>query len=135
MPRPSLPVLASPEPLLDNAFAAAAAGWPELTRLGEQLAFPLPGRFDAPGGFFDWFFYWDSYFTVLGLTVTGQWQLAREIVDAMVESIEEFGLVPNYNSPDGVCGSRSQPPFLNDAIVEVWPSVGDLRWLARAVAR
>lgn len=66
--------------------------------------------------------------------MTGQWQLAREIVDAMVSSIEEFGLVPNYNSPDGVCRSRSQPPFLTDAIVEVWPSVGDLRWLARAVA-
>ena len=134
MPRPGLPVLTSPEPLVDDAFAAAAAGWPELTRLGERLAFPLPGRFVAPGGFFDWFFYWDSYFTVLGLTVSGQWQLASEIVDAMVVSIEEFGLVPNYNSADGVCRSRSHPPFLTDAIAEVWPSVGDLRWMARAVA-
>lgn len=95
--------------------------------------FPLPGRFIAPGGFFDWFFYWDSCFTVLGLTVGGQWQLAREIVDALVASVEEFGLVPNYNSPDGVCRSRSQSPFLTDAIIEVWPSVTDRVWLERAV--
>lgn len=133
MPRPDLPVLTSPEPLVDDAFAAAAAGWPELTRPGADLTFPLSGRFVAPGGFFDWFFYWDSYFTVLGLTVGGQWQLAREIVDAMVESIEEFGLVPNYNSPDGICRSRSQSPFLTDAIIEVWPSVTDRVWLERAV--
>jgi alpha,alpha-trehalase len=128
------PVLKSPEPLLDGAFASAAAGWPALTRPGNDLAFPLPGRFVAPGGFFDWFFYWDSCFTVLGLTVCGQWQLARELVDAMVTSVEEFGLVPNYNSPDGVCRSRSQSPFLTDAIIEVWPSVTDRVWLERAVA-
>ena len=88
-----LPVLKSPEPLLDGAFAGAAAGWQALIRSGGDLAFPLPGRFIAPGGFFDWFFYWDSYFTVLGLTACGQWELARELVDAFVASIEEFGMV------------------------------------------
>jgi len=65
------PRLVSPEPLLDEAFAAAVAGWPRLTQSGDELAFPLPGRFVAPGGFFDWFFYWDSCFTVLGLTASG----------------------------------------------------------------
>jgi alpha,alpha-trehalase len=128
-----LPRLISPEPRLNEAFAAAVASWPSLTRSGESLAFPLPGRFIAPGGFFDWFFYWDSCFTVLGLTACGQWQLARELVDAMVASVEEFGLVPNYNSPDGVCHARSQPPLLTDAIIEVWPSVSDPVWLERAV--
>ena len=49
MPRPGLPVLTLPEPLLDDAFAAAAAGWPELMRLGERLAFPLPGRSKTVG--------------------------------------------------------------------------------------
>lgn len=122
------------EPRLDAAHAAAATGWPSLTRSGGGLAFPLPGRFVAPGGFFDWFFYWDSYFTILGLIACGEWQLARELVDAMLASIEEFGLVPNYNSPKGVCRSRSQPPFLTDAIIEVWPSVEDRGWLERAVA-
>jgi alpha,alpha-trehalase len=126
--------LKSPEPLLDDAFAAAAASWPALTRPGSDLAFPLPGRFVTPGGFFEWFFYWDSYYTVLGLTACGEWQLARELVDALVASIEEFGMVPNYNSPDGVCRSRSQSPFLTDAIIELWPFVAKRAWLERAVA-
>ena len=43
-------------------------------------------------------------------------------------------MVPNYNSPDNVCRSRSQPPFLTDAIIELWPSVSDRAWLERAVA-
>ena len=133
-PTDGLSRLSSPEPRLDEAFAAALASWPSLTRSGDGLAFPLPGRFVAPGGFFDWFFYWDSCFTVLGLTTCGQWQLARELVDAMVASIEEFGLVPNYNSPDGVCRARSQPPLLTDVIIDVWPSVADRDWLERAVA-
>ena len=88
-----------------------------LTPPGGDLAFPLPGRFVAPGGFFDWYFYGDSYFTVLGLTPCGQWQLARELVDGFVASIEEFGMVANYNSPETICRSRSQPPFLTDAIL------------------
>ncbi len=128
------PLLTSPEPLLDEAFAAAVAGWSELVRSGGDLAFPLPGRFIAPGGFFDWFFYWDSCFTVLGLTACGEWQLARELVDGMVAEIEEFGLVPNYNSPRTVCRSRSQPPLLTDVILEVWSAVSDRGWLERAVA-
>ena len=87
-----LPRLVSPEPLLDEAFAAAAASWSALVRRGDCLAFPLPGRYIAPGGFFDWFFYWDSYFTILGLMPCGQRQLARELVDGFVASIEDDGV-------------------------------------------
>lgn len=127
-------MLKSPEPLLDQAFSAAVASWPALTRPGDSLAFPLPGRYVAPGGFFDWFFYFDSCFTIPGLTACGQWQLAREVVDGLVASVEEFGMVPNYNSPKAVCRSRSQPPFLTSAIIEVSPTVPDRVWLERAVA-
>jgi len=41
-------------------------------------------------------------------------------------------MVPNYNSPRSVCRSRSQPPLLTNAILEVWPSIGDRDWLERA---
>lgn len=125
--------LTSPEPGLDEAFTAAATGWSVLTRSGDRLAFPLPGRFVMPGGFFRWFFYWDSCFVVPGLLVSGQRGLAREIVDGFVASIEEFGFVPNYNGPKGVCASRSQPPFLTWAISEVRPTIDDPAWLERAV--
>jgi alpha,alpha-trehalase len=116
------------------AVDAAAAGWSALARPGDGLAFPLPGRFVAPGGFFEWCFYWDSCFAVLGLVSSGELTLALEVVDGLVVSVEEYGLVPNYNSPDGVCAARSQPPLLTTAIREVRPWVDDPVWLRRAVA-
>ena len=118
--------LTSPEPAIDESFTAASTFWPRLTRSGDRLAFPLPGRFVVPGGFFRWFFYWDSCFVVPGLLVSGERELAREVVDSPVLSIEEYGFVPNYNSPKGVCASRSQPPFVAWAIREVWPTVGEV---------
>jgi alpha,alpha-trehalase len=127
------PNISTPEPGLDATFEHVFEYWPVLTRPGESLASPLSGRFVKPGGFFKWFFYWDSYFTLIGLVVQGKWQLAREIVEGFLAEIEEFGLVPNYNSPESVCSSRSQSPYLTSAIREVYPSINELAWLARAV--
>ncbi len=127
------PSVSTPEPEIDATFNHVLEYWPVLTRPGESLAFPLSGRFIKPGGFFKWFFYWDSYFALLGLVVQGKWHLAREIVEGFVAEVEEFGLVPNYNSPESVCSSRSQSPFLTSAIREVYPSINELSWLDRAV--
>jgi alpha,alpha-trehalase len=126
------PSVSTPEPGLDAAFDHILEYWPVLTRRGESLEFPLSGRFVKPGGFFKWFFYWDSYFTLLGLVVQGKWQLAREIVEGFVAEVEAFGLVPNYNGPQSICSSRSQSPFFTSAIWEVYPSINDLGWLDRA---
>jgi neutral trehalase len=82
------PSVSTPEPELDATFDHIFEYWRVLTRRGEMLAFPLPGRFIKPGGFFKWFFYWDSYFALLGLVVQGKWQLAREIVEGFVAEIE-----------------------------------------------
>jgi alpha,alpha-trehalase len=126
------PSISTPEPGLDSVFSHIYEYWSVLTREGETLAFPLPGRFIKPGGFFKGFFYWDSYFTLLGLVVQGKWQLAREIVEGFIAEVEEFGHVPNYNGLQSVCSSRSQSPFLTSAIREVYPSIHDLGWLDRA---
>ena len=84
------PTISTPEPRLDATFDHVFNYWPTLTRSGDSLAFPLQGRFVKPGGFFKWFFYWDSYFALLGLVVQGKWQLAREIVEGFVAEIEAF---------------------------------------------
>ena len=122
----------TPEPQIDSTFTYVLEFWPELTRSGNSLAFPLPGSFVMPGGFFDWFFYWDSYFILLGLVVQGEWELARDMVENLITEVEQFGYVPNYNAPFAVCKSRSQPPYLTAAIREVYPFVNNTEWLARA---
>jgi alpha,alpha-trehalase len=126
--------LTTPEPVLDRTFAHVAGHWDELTRPGEWLAFPLPHRYVRPGGFFKMFVYWDSYFTLLGLVVQGEWELAAGIVDDMVYAVERLGHVPGYISSKTLCGSRSQPPYLTAAISEVLPYRDDDAWLARAAA-
>ncbi|MBW8011143.1 MAG: hypothetical protein FVQ83_07880 [Chloroflexi bacterium] len=117
---------------INETFNHVYEFWPNLTRPGDHVAFPLPGNFVVPGGFFDWFFYWDSYFIITGLVVQGEWQLALDIVNNFIAEVEEFGFIPNYNSPEDVCRSRSQPPYLTAAIQEVYPFVGDAAWLENA---
>ncbi len=124
----------TPEPGLNHTFAYVRDCWPELTRPGAWLAFPLPNPYVRPGGFFKMFVYWDSYFILLGLVVQGQWGLATGIVDNMIYAVERLGHVPGYLSSKTACVSRSQPPFLTSAIREVAPFVNDRDWLARAVA-
>jgi alpha,alpha-trehalase len=128
------PSISTPEPGLNATFDHVYEYWQVLTRRGDTLLFPLAGRFIKPGGFFKWFFYWDSYFSLLGLVVQGKWQLAREIVEGFVMEVEEFGFVPNYNGPKSICSSRSQSPFLTSAIWEVYPSIDDLTWLERSAS-
>jgi alpha,alpha-trehalase len=124
----------TPEPELNATFDHVSRYWSVLIRNGQTLSFPLSGRFVKPGGFFKWFFYWDSYFTILGLVVQGEWQLAKEVVEGLVEEIEAFGRVPNYNGSQSVCTSRSQSPFLTSVIREVYPSINDLAWFDRVAA-
>jgi hypothetical protein len=89
-----------------------------------------------PGGFFKMFVYWDTYFTLLGLVVQGQWELAAGMVDNLVYAVERLGHVPGYVSAKTACRSRSQSPYLTAAILEILPyrSQGDPAWLARAAA-
>ena len=95
------------------------------------MAFPVPGRYVGAGGFFDWLFYWDSYFIVLGLVSTEEHALAGEVVDALLAEVDAFGFVPNFNAPHCVCLSRSQPPLLTSMIREV-AQTRNLDWLDRA---
>lgn len=130
----SRPAFHCPETEFVSAFDHIVGYWPQLTGSGSSLALPLPGRFIKPGGAFQGLYYWDTYFTLLGLVVQGEWQLARESVDNLILAVEQVGHVPNYNEPASVCRSRSQPPFLTAAITEVYPHIGERAWLERATA-
>lgn len=128
-----LPRINTPDRAINQTFDYILSYWPSLTQQGETLYLPLPGRWVRPGGFFNMFFYWDSYFIILGLVIQGKWQLAREIVDNLIFEVETIGHIPNYNSPKRICKSRSQPPCLTIAIKEVYPFINDKAWLEKAI--
>jgi len=70
---------------------------------------PLPNSYIIPGGRFREIYYWDSYFTMLGLQVDGEVETIQNMIDNFSYLINEFGFIPNGNRTYYL--SRSQPPF------------------------
>ena len=93
--------------------------WGDLTRndadqpSGTSLI-PLAQSYVVPGGMFRECYYWDSYFTLLGLRRRPA--LARGMVDNFAFLIDRFGFVPNGNRTYYL--SRSQPPLFYLAATE-----------------
>ncbi|MEM1322400.1 MAG: alpha,alpha-trehalase TreF [Bacteroidota bacterium] len=87
--------------------------WPVLTRQpdaatnGSLLA--LPKSYIVPGGRFGEIYYWDSYFTILGLEAAGQWPMIENMCDNFTHLINNYGFIPNGNRTYFL--GRSQPPF------------------------
>jgi alpha,alpha-trehalase len=77
---------------------------------------PLPHRYVVPGGRFAEIYYWDSYFTMLGLEESGRHDLTTAMIDNFAYLIDQYGHIPNGNRTYYV--SRSQPPFFA-AMVEL----------------
>ena len=87
--------------------------WDVLTRQPRQhpvrsSLLPLPNQYVVPGGRFGEMYYWDSYFTMLGLGASGRLDLMRCMADNFAYLIDTFGHVPNGNRSYYL--SRSQPP-------------------------
>ncbi|MEO1049017.1 MAG: alpha,alpha-trehalase TreF [Bacteroidota bacterium] len=88
--------------------------WPVLTRKPDQYnpnssLIPIPNSYIVPGGRFSEIYYWDSYFTMLGLEVSGQHKMAINMVDNFSFIIDSIGFIPNGNRNYFL--GRSQPPF------------------------
>jgi len=70
---------------------------------------PLPEDYIVPGGRFREVYYWDSYFTMLGLFTAKRFELIKSIIKNFSYLIDKFGFIPNGNRVYYL--SRSQPPF------------------------
>lgn len=108
---PPLDELATPDalPLADHI----AALWPLLTREAQQAEpdsslLPLPRRHVVPGGRFRELYYWDSYFTMLGLARSGRQDLVEDMIANFGHLIDRYGHIPNGTRSYYL--SRSQPP-------------------------
>jgi alpha,alpha-trehalase len=88
--------------------------WPVLSRTYTQVPpysslLPLPQPYVVPGGRFREMYYWDSYFTMLGLEQSGNKAQVRQMTDNFAYMIDTYGHIPNGNRSYYL--SRSQPPF------------------------
>ncbi|CAF4205599.1 unnamed protein product, partial [Rotaria sordida] len=94
--------------------------WDFLCRPADTLTegssrIPLPFPYIVPGGRFREIFYWDSYFTMLGLIlVPERMHIVRGMIDNFAYMIDQFGFILNGNRTYYL--SRSQPPFFAEMI-------------------
>jgi alpha,alpha-trehalase len=90
--------------------------WDRLVRPPQTIpAFSSALRLDAPylvpGGRFREFYYWDSYFTMLGLRADAREDLIEATIENCTSLIERFGFVPNGSRTYYL--GRSQPPVFH----------------------
>lgn len=86
--------------------------WAVLTREPDEKKgslIPLPNAYIVPGGRFGEVYYWDSYFTMLGLKASGRVDMIENMVNNFSHLINTVGFIPNGNRTYYL--GRSQPPF------------------------
>ena len=110
--------LSDVQPALD----AIEGYWQTLTRKStdeNSTLIALPHPYVVPSAGNDHFsfeeqYYWDSYFTSLGIDNE---ELVSGMLDNLIYLFENFGLIPNGNRY--YLTSRSQPPILTTFILHV----------------
>lgn len=106
--------------------------WPILTREPDSgrkgSLIPLPNSYVVPGGRFGEVYYWDSYFTMLGLQVS---ESAGDRIEPMIDNfaylIDTVGFIPNGNRTYFL--GRSQPPFFSMMVRLLVEKEGPETWL------
>ena len=88
--------------------------WERLTRNTPTTApysslLPLPRPYVVPGRRFRELYYWDSYFTMLGLAESGRTDLLEDMAQNFADLIDSYGHAPNRTLNYYL--TRSQPPF------------------------
>jgi alpha,alpha-trehalase len=74
----------------------------------------LPYKYLVPGGRFTAQYYWDSYFTMVGLAADDRWDLVESMMKNMSYMIRKFGFIPNGNRTYFL--TRSHPPFFSHMV-------------------
>ena len=89
--------------------------WPLLKRsvMKENYSslIEVPNPFVVPGGRFREFYYWDTYFTMLGLLRSNETKLANDMLENFAFLIRTIGHIPGGNRSYYV--NQSQPPFFS----------------------
>ena len=96
------------------------------------FALPKPYNVPCATGIFQEMYYWDSYFTNKGLILDGNVDQAKNNVDNLKAMAERFGFVLNGNRVEFL--NNSQPPFMSQAVREVYEATGDKEWLKSSLS-
>lgn len=119
---------------MNNTKEYIKSNWAECIKTnmnddGTLIGLPYPYTVPAVGHF-DEIYYWDTYFTNLGLDICDMQYQSKFNVDNMLYLIEKYGYMPNGNRIFYI--GRSQPPFLSEMVRNVYDYYKDKVWLSAA---
>lgn len=100
-------------------------------REGKDQLVGVPYPFTVPAvGYFETLYYWDTYFTNVGLMLDGRTALAKNNADNILYLVEKYSFMPNSNGTYHL--DHSQPPFLSIMVRDLYAHYGDKVWLGSA---
>lgn len=108
---------------------------PLINKLIRYGSIPLPATIISPNNdsYAGTFWYWHTYFIVLGLVVDGYGGLAKGLVDNLCALQSQYSLIPAYNSTQS--RQVSAPPFLTRMAWEVYEhGAADDKWLGQVMS-
>ncbi len=97
---------------IDQLWNSLTRSTPSAPPYSSLLTLPRP--YVVPGGRFREMYYWDSYFTMLGLAQSGRNDLTLDMVRNFAYLIDTYGHIPNGARTYYL--SRSQPPFFFEMV-------------------
>lgn len=92
---------------------------------------PVNRTFVVPGGRFREFYYWDSYFVIEGLLLSGQVDLAKNMIENFFDFVDRYGFIPNGARIYYL--NRSQPPFLSLMVNAYFEKTNDTDFMKQAL--
>ncbi len=126
----------SPSESIEAVRQFIESNWHETVRNevkddGTLLGLPYPYTIPSRKKFFQEFYYWDTYFTCLGLLDTGHGDLALNNARNLQSQMERYGFIPNGNRTFYL--TRSQPPYFAPLVWQISSTLGDDDFARNAV--
>jgi alpha,alpha-trehalase len=123
-------------PNYDDCLRQIRFSWAKLTSTNKrdrQLRLGVPYPYVCPNTeiFADDLFYWDSYFTILGLVVDGKTALAKGMVENFIALHRRFRIMPMRNKYYNL--GTSQIPFFTSMVFEVYEHKRNKAWLKKCI--
>jgi alpha,alpha-trehalase len=109
---------------IDALWSQLERSTPTVPPYASALALPKP--YVVPGGRFRELYYWDSYFTMLGLAQSGRQELVQDMVSDFGWLIDRYGHIPNGTRTYYL--GRSQPPFFFEMVALTQPQDPAAAW-------
>lgn len=94
----------------------------------DLVGMPKPYSVPAVRGAMQEMYYWDTYFTNLGLLSLGDVEQAKNNVADILYLINRFGYMPNGSNMALL--NRSQPPYASLMVADIYDVTHDKQWLA-----